>query len=211
MQGAIVKASAATVKIEGVACGLSTAGSGVVVADGIVLTAAHVMAGATESRVVDSFGSHRAVAVLVDPLADLAVLYADGLGAAPVAISATPADRGTAAVVLGYPRGGQLDAEPAVVLDRYRGKQADIYGRGEIEREIVEVQASVVPGSSGGPVVDGRGELIGIVFGQSQSDSSVGFAVGATAIRPSVEAGRRAAAAGAAPVSTGACLPTARS
>ncbi|HSB85632.1 MAG TPA: trypsin-like peptidase domain-containing protein [Ilumatobacteraceae bacterium] len=208
VEAAITTASRSTVKIEGSACGLATAGSGVVVGDGVVLTAAHVVAGATESRVVDSTGSHRAVAVLVDPLADLAVLYSDGLSDEPVTISSTPAGRGTAAVVLGYPRGGQLHASPAVVLDSYRAEQNDIYGREQAEREILEVQAPVVPGSSGGPVVDSKGELIGIVFGQSQGDPDVGFAVTATAIDRSVEAGRRAAETGARAVSTGDCLTT---
>jgi S1-C subfamily serine protease len=206
LESAIAAATPATVKITGSACGLATAGSGVVVATHLVLTAAHVVAGATESRVMDARGEHSAVPILVDPLSDMAVLYVDVLDEQPLSIDAGNAARGTIGVVLGYPHAGGLEVSPAVVLDAYRADGHDIYGRQAITRHVLEVQAEIVPGSSGGPIVDAHGTLIGMVFGQSENDPGIGYALTATAIREVVDAALGLSDGEPIPVSTGDCL-----
>ncbi len=120
LESAIALAGSATVKITGTACGLATAGSGVVVAPHMVVTAAHVVAGSTESHVLDSSGAHDAVPVVVDPLFDLAALYVEALDDQWLPISAEPAQRGTTGAVLGYPHAGTFESSPAIVLDAYR-------------------------------------------------------------------------------------------
>ena len=207
LEQAIASATPSTVKIKGSACGLATAGSGVVVAAHLVLTAAHVVAGATESEVVDSAGEHRAIPVVVDPLSDMAVLYVEALSDPPVEINDHAASRGTVGVVLGYPHGGNLQVTPTVVLDNYRADSHDIYGQQSIVRQILEVQAQILPGLSGGPFVDSQGMLIGMVFGQSEAVPDVGYTLTAPAIRELVDAGLGATDAGQTAVSTGACLP----
>ena len=203
---AIELASGATVKIEGSACGLATAGSGVVVAPGVVLTAAHVVAGSIESRIVDSTGRHRAIPIVVDPLADLAVLFSEDLADQPLIIGTAPAGRGTNAAVLGYPNAGAFQASPAVVLDNYSAEGHDIYGQQRIVRQIIEVQSKIEPGSSGGPLVDVHGAMIGMVFGQSEDEPDIGYALTSTAIREVIDAALGLTAQGPAAVSTGACL-----
>ncbi len=204
---AVTIATPATVKIEGSSCGLAVAGSGVVVGNGLVMTAAHVVAGSDTLRVVDSAGRHHAVAVLVDPLADLAVLSIDGLVENPLVISEAPAERGMIGAVVGYPLGGALDASPAVVLDYYLAEQHDIYQRDLIRRPVLEVQAEVLPGSSGGPVVNSDGALIGMIFGQSEDDSQVGYAAPAVTMRTTLHQALLDNQNGPVAVSTGGCLP----
>jgi S1-C subfamily serine protease len=92
------------------------------------------------------------------------------------------------------------------VLDNYRAEGHDIYGQERIVRQILEVQAQVLPGSSGGPFVDSRGTLIGMVFGQSQDRSGVGYALPAAAIRLVVDEALSLTRGGPIAVSTGACL-----
>jgi S1-C subfamily serine protease len=207
LEPAIAAATRSTVKITGSACGLSTAGSGVVVSPHLVLTAAHVVAGATETNVVDSVGGHRAIPVIVDPLSDLAMLYVDALGEAPLAINSRPADRGTVGAVLGYPHAGGLEASAAVVLDSYAADGHDIYGRQSIVRAVLEVQAEILPGSSGGPFVDSTGKLIGMVFGQSEDDVDIGYALTSVAISAVVDEALRLTKEGPLPASTEECLP----
>lgn len=206
LESAIAVATPSTVKVKGVACGLATAGSGVVVATHLVLTAAHVVAGATESQVIDSAGAHRAIPVVVDPLSDMAVLYVDDLGGAPLQINDAPATRGAVGVVLGYPHAGDLEVSPAVVLDNYRGEGHDIYGQQRIVRQILEVQARIELGSSGGALVDSRGALIGMVFGQSEDELDIGYALPSAAIKEVVEAGVGLTQGRPNAVPTGACL-----
>jgi S1-C subfamily serine protease len=207
VQAGIDLATPSTVKVEGAACGLATAGSGVIIADHVVLTAAHVVAGSTESRISDGKTTYRAVPIVVDPLADVALLYAETLEGKALKINTSHVDRGTASAVLGYPHGGSLDASPAIVLDQYRADQRDIYGQQRINRDVLEIEARVLPGSSGGPVVDERGRLIGMVFGQSQVQADVGFAVTAAAIARVSADGAALLQRGVTEVATGACLP----
>lgn len=156
---------------------------------------------------IDSVGDHRAVPVIVDPLSDLAVLYIDNLGEEPLGINGDPAERGTSGVVLGFPHAGGLEVSPAVVLDSYRADGHDIYGFQSIVRPVIEVQVSILPGFSGGPLVDSHGSLIGMVFGQSQNDPDIGYALTSAAIREAVDEGLRLTRGEPLPVSTNACLP----
>jgi S1-C subfamily serine protease len=206
LQRAIAVAGPSTVKIKGSGCGVTTAGSGVVVSAHLVLTAAHVLAGTTDSIVVDAAGGLPAIPIVVDPLSDLAVLYVAGLEDQPLQINDGPAKRGTVGVVLGYPHGGSLESSPAAVLDSYRAEGHDIYGRERIVRQILEVRAQIFPGSSGGPLVDANGTLIGMVFGQSEDQSDVGYALTSAAIREVVDTGLGLTHDGATAVSTGECL-----
>ncbi len=207
LEKAIALATAATVKIQGSACGLATAGSGVVVGEGLVMTAAHVVAGATQTRVVDRRGQRPADVIVFDPLADLAVLFVADLADEPLNVKTKSSDRGTAAAVLGYPHAGDLSVQIGVVLGRSRAQQHDIYGREVIERQVLELQAAVEAGSSGGAVVDATGSLIGIVFGQSEDDPQLGYAVTAQTIAVALREGVRASQQGSIAVSTEDCLP----
>jgi S1-C subfamily serine protease len=92
------------------------------------------------------------------------------------------------------------------VLDNYRAEGHDIYGHEQIVRQVLEVRAQIFPGSSGGPLVDVDGRLIGMVFGQSQDQSDVGYALTSAAISDVVNTGIGLVHAGVAAVSTGECL-----
>jgi S1-C subfamily serine protease len=75
----------------------------------------------------------------------------------------------------------------------------DSYGRGPIERTITALGGDVRSGNSGGPLLDGQGEVVGVVFAATTGGPTGGFAVPAEEVR---EAIHRAAAD---EVDTGAC------
>ena len=109
--------------------------------------------------------------------------------------------RGAVGAVLGYPGGGPLIASAAAAREVYDALGRDIYGAGLVRRPVVELQADVQPGNSGGPFVLADGRVGGMVFARSVSSAGVGYALASSTLE------RELATAGtsAAPVSTGSC------
>jgi S1-C subfamily serine protease len=199
IRAAAARAAPSTVKILGTACGQILEGSGFVVAPGVVVTNAHVVAGEQGQAVEDRSGTHRAFAVAFDPKIDVAVLRSPGLSAPTLPMSTATVPRGTEGAVLGYPGGGPLDTGPAVVLREENAVGRDIYGTGLTARDIYELRADVRPGNSGGPLVNTRAVVIGVVFARSARTPDIGYAL------TSAQVASRVRNAGSAPVSTGPC------
>jgi S1-C subfamily serine protease len=78
---------------------------------------------------------------------------------------------------MGYPGGGPFDAGPAAVMDEFVATGRNIYGSGNTDRNVYELQANVIPGNSGGPLVNVSGTVIGIVFAESTTYNHVGYAL----------------------------------
>lgn len=165
------------VKVEGTGCGGIVEGSGFVFAKGQIATNAHVVAGVGHPKVVDQNGIHDAVVTWFDPDLDLAVLRVSNLAGKPLKINATEQSAGTSGVVLGYPAGGDFNAQAASILDRFIAVGRNIYGQGQTTREVYSLQAHVIPGNSGGPLVGADGTVLGIVFATSTTYNDVGYAL----------------------------------
>ena len=145
---------------------LAGSGSGVVITpDGFMLTSAHVVAGAG-ARVRASFtdGSDvQARVVGADPLSDLAVLRADG----PVAPSAELGDAahlrvGQLVVAIGNPHGYAGSVTAGVVSALGRSLPARSGAATRIIDDVIQTDAALNPGNSGGALVDGSGRVVGI-------------------------------------------------
>jgi len=148
----------------GTACGLGVAGSGWVAEPGIVVTNAHVVAGADDTTVSTEGGPQvDATAVHYEPRNDLAVLEAPGLDAPPLEL-APETPRGAEGAVAGYPENGPLTFTPARLGRTGTVTSQDSYGRGPIERLMTPVRAAVRSGNSGGPVVGTEGDVLTTVF-----------------------------------------------
>lgn len=168
---------ASTVRIEGTGCGGIVSGSGFVAAPGLVMTNAHVVAGIASPTIIDASGRHSATVVEFDPNMDVAVLRADNLAGAPLALITKEMPPGTHAVVLGYPGGGPFAAVEAGILDERLATGRNIYDEGITDREIYSLQTVVRPGNSGGPLVLPDGRVIGLVFARSETNNSLGYAL----------------------------------
>ena len=144
-----------TVEVLGRGCyqGFLNQGSGFVVADGYVITNAHVVAGTNEQWVHSNEGDTAAAVVVFDPDLDIAVLHAPGLSADPLPLARGEVGRGAGGAILGYPGGGPLDAESAAVRQVIEPVGRNIYGEGEVRRRVYEVQSVIRRGNSGGPLV----------------------------------------------------------
>ena len=191
------------VRAESEGCEQAQVGSGWVVARGRVATNAHVVAGADRVSVsVEGPGRERAARVVAfDPRRDVAVLEVGGLGAR-VLDQGAPLTTGNEAALAGFPGDQGLSVGAARVRDVLRARGADIYGNPDVSREIYSLRAQVRRGASGGPVLDRRGRVVGMVFATSLDDKDTGYALTHDEIAPVLRRG----VLGSSPVSTGACL-----
>ncbi|MGZ5354189.1 MAG: MarP family serine protease [Actinomycetota bacterium] len=203
-QAAFAAASGSTVKVYGEACDHVQEGSGFVAATALVVTNAHVLAGVDDPLVQTTTGAaQRATTVLFDPELDLAVLRVAQTPGAVLELATTDSTRGDAGAVIGFPGGGPLDARRAAVLrllENVVGR--DIYGEDEAERSVLELQAVVRPGNSGGPFVLADGTVAGVVFAASSTDEGIGYAITADEVQPRLDDAIRATTE----VATGPCV-----
>ncbi len=141
-------------------------GSGVVITpDGFLLTSAHVVAG-TGTRVRASFvdGSDVAASVVgADALSDLAVLRMDSPGAPPAELGDAASLRvGQLVVAIGNPHGYAGSVTAGVVSALGRSLPARAGGATRIIDDVIQTDAALNPGNSGGALVDGHGRVVGI-------------------------------------------------
>jgi S1-C subfamily serine protease len=191
------------VRVFGTACGLGVEGSGWVVAPGLVVTNAHVVAGETDTQIqVDGVGPGRpAQALVFDPHNDIAILRVPGLELRPLGLDAN-ASSGTSAAILGYPLDGAFTARPGRLGQTETVDTQNAYGQGHVRRTITALRGKVQPGNSGGPMVNGRGQVVATVFAAlTGAAREGGFAIPDGLVRAAV---RRAQAAQAS-ASTGPC------
>jgi serine protease Do len=141
-------------------------GSGVVITpDGFLLTSAHVVDGGT-SRVRASFVDGRELRLRVvgaDPLSDLAVLRADE--PAPVAAPLGDAAKlrvGQLVVAIGNPHGFESSVTAGVVSAMGRSLPARSGVQTRVIDDVIQTDAALNPGNSGGALVDGRGRIVGV-------------------------------------------------
>jgi serine protease Do len=157
-------------------------GSGFVVDGGLIVTNHHVIAGATSARIRFQDGRMlQPVHVLVDDAAnDLAVLRVDdptlAALAVPLATSATAV--GDAVVVIGSPLGLDYSLSSGLVAAR----------RDEQGTHMVQIDAVIAPGSSGGPVFNDRGDVLGVAT--AMRGAGLGFAVEAEHVAAVLKAPR---------------------
>ncbi len=180
------RAIPSTVEVNSIACGYTLAGSGFAIAPGYVLTNAHVIAGARSVTVLPQSGSYRATPVLFDAALDIALLHVEKLDAPPLRLAASSPPRGTIGAALGHPGGGPLAVVPGAVADDYNATGRDLYGLRSVTRAIVELRATIQRGDSGGPFVLADGTVGGVIFAQSRSDPSVGYALAPAAVREAI-------------------------
>lgn len=133
-------------------------GTGFVVSpDGYLVTCAHVIQGADTISVEIGGSTYAAVVVAVEPDDDLAVLKIEAAGLAPLEMADSSQVRlGEEVRAIGFPLSTVLGSGIKVT----RGIVAGIVKRDDGER--IQIDAAINPGNSGGPVVNDRGQVLGV-------------------------------------------------
>ncbi|GAA5092773.1 trypsin-like peptidase domain-containing protein [Microbacterium yannicii] len=141
--------------------GMGAGSASVITDEGHLLTSAHVVEGAVGVEVAFPDGTVAAASVVgADPLSDLAVLHADGPTPPPVRMGdAAALGVGQLVVALGNPRGfsGSVTAGIVSALGRSLPTRS-----GRVIDEVIQTDAALNPGNSGGVLADSSGRMIGV-------------------------------------------------
>lgn len=191
----ILRAGDSVVRVLSTACGLGIEGSGWAVEPEIVVSNAHVVAGAEDTTVTTQDGVELdATPVYYAPRQDLALLRV-GAALPPLPISSRRRE-GEGAAVLGYPENGPYALEPARIGETRMTISEDSYGNGPVERTITALSGAVRSGNSGGPLVNGDGEVVGTVFAATTGGPRGGFAIPVEQVRAALKHASEAADTG---------------
>ena len=155
-------------------------GSGLIISsDGLVMTNSHVVSGASEIAVTTAEG-HRVRARVLgdDPHTDIAILRADeSLEPPPLEFfDSRKLRRGQLAVALGNPLGFEQTVTTGIVSALGRTLRAET---GRMIDDVVQTDAALNPGNSGGPLVDSKGRVIGINTAVIRGAQGICFSVAA--------------------------------
>ncbi|WP_367133350.1 MarP family serine protease [Saccharothrix sp. HUAS TT1] len=168
-------------------CSRALEGTGFVIAPERVMTNAHVVAGTTDVAVEVGIGEFDATVVHYDAQTDIAILAVPDLEATPLEFRTDEIEPGEDGIVLGYPLDGPYKASEARVRERIKMLRGpDIYDAQTVTRDVYTVRAKVRSGNSGGPLVDPRGRVMGVVFGAAVDDQETGFVLTAEEVADEV-------------------------
>ena len=163
--------------VEGLACGKSSVGLGVLIEEGI-LTNAHVIAGTEKLEVIDFNGGRSTTyPINADFKTDLALLKGPDLAVTPLQV-AEPKENQRGSILVGSQ--GLVETIPVTLLRLLNIVIADIYGEGKHTRSGLELSADVAAGDSGGPIINAKGQVIGLVFSRSTQQSEISYGISST-------------------------------
>lgn len=183
----VLAATSRVVRVSGVACGYGIEGSGWVAAPDLVVTNAHVVAGEISTQVQpEGNGLPLPARVMAfDEKNDIAVLRVDDLRLEPLRLTEPRASEPVA--LLGFPENGPFDIRAGRVGETTRVISNDAYNRGPVERTVTSFKGFVRPGNSGGPAVNGDGEVVATVFASRADSDDGGYGIPSSLVRQLVD------------------------
>ena len=159
----------------------SGAGSGVIISsDGYILTCAHVVDGASTITVTIDDKDYTATLVGEDTTSDIAVIKIDADGLTPATVGNSDSLKvGQSVMAVGNPL-GELGGTVTGGMISALNRSVTIQGSSSVNTmSLIQMDASVSPGNSGGGLFNMNGELVGIVNAKSSSSDAegLGFAI----------------------------------
>src|SRR4029077_4737537 len=162
-------------------------GSGVIVTnEGHIITNNHVVDQVDEIEVQLSDGrTKKARLVGADSQVDLAVLKIDDAGVKPLKrADSDPVQPGDFVLPLGNPFGFDETVTDGIISSKGRPNRTDAFS------DLLQTNAAINPGNSGGPLINLRGEVIGInvaIISRSGGSQGIGFAIPSNTVRTALE------------------------
>ena len=164
-------ANSGVTRIAVTTCEGGGSGSGFLVGPDTVMTAAHVVDGATSVSLRFGAAVFAGEPILVDEENDLALVNVEGepVGHA-FAIANEPARVGSEVAALGFPNGRPL----AMTRGAVTSVDLRVSVEGQDLRDLFRTDSAIIPGNSGGPVVDSAGDVVGVVTAGSSQAGEAG-------------------------------------
>ncbi|MEP7158707.1 MAG: trypsin-like peptidase domain-containing protein [Chloroflexota bacterium] len=205
---ALARASVVTITAQGMSSGRfspfnmpsSGVGSGIVVSStGLILTNYHVVEGAQRLTVATADDQQLiATVVATDEAHDLAVIRADGGTLTPMALGdSDKIEVGQTVLAIGSPLGEFTETVTRGIvsaLDRSITVADEQTGQPKRLSGLIQTDAAINPGNSGGPLIDERGQVVGINSAVSRAAEGIGFAIPINAAKQLVDEASSSAA-----------------
>src|SRR5216683_3363099 len=162
-------------------------GSGVIVTnEGHIITNNHVVDQVDEIEVQLSDGrTEKARLIGADDQVDLAVLKIDDSGVKPLKLAdSDTVQAGDFVLAIGNPFGFDETVTDGIVRSKGRPNRGDMFG------DLIQTNAAINPGNSGGPLINLRGEVVGIntaIISRSGGSQGIGFAIPSNTVRTALE------------------------
>src|SRR2546429_2142588 len=162
-------------------------GSGVIVTnEGHIITNNHVVDQVDEIEVQLSDGrTKKARLVGADSQVDLAVLKIDDPGVKPLKLAdSDTVQAGDFVLAIGNPFGFEETVTDGIISSKMRPNRTDAFG------DLLQTNAAINPGNSGGPLINLRGEVVGIntaIISRSGGSQGIGFAIPSNTVRTALE------------------------
>ena len=168
-------------------------GSGVIAnSNGYIITNHHV-AGGTSKRIVVSLADGRnvdGVTLWSDPVLDLAVVKVNLTDLVTIPLGdANSLHVGEVAIAIGNPLGLQFQrtVTSGIISALNRTIQIDTEQGANYMEDLIQTDASINPGNSGGPLLNSKGEVVGINTIKVTSAEAIGFAIPINVVKPIVD------------------------
>ncbi len=166
-------------------------GSGVIwSADGLIVTNEHVTRDASQIVVRFADGTHVAAKLLAeDPMTDLAILRADRTDLPPATFATSLPRVGELAIALGNPLGFSGTVSAGIVSSLNRNIPGSAQTSAALV-DLIQTDAAISPGNSGGALVDSKGQVMGINVAYIPPEAravSIGFAIPAETVTSVVQ------------------------
>jgi serine protease Do len=165
-------------------------GSGVVFrGDGWIVSNAHVVEGASQVKVTFNDGRTADGKVYLDDMSDIAVVKVDRTGLEPAHFADSELVKpGQIAIAIGSPLGFEQSVTFGHVsaTGRTTNNPAAVYALGRPYFDMIQTDAAINPGNSGGPLMNSRGEVIGIntyIASSNGLSAGVGFAIQSNTVK----------------------------
>lgn len=187
----VSRLSPSVVGVASVQDGRQGIGSGVIVSEnGYILTNHHVAAQGSDVALIFADGSRKpARAVWSSAALDLAILKAEGAFTAAKMGSVADVRVGEEVVAIGTPLALQFQhtVTGGIVSALNRTLQVPSEGSAAFMEQLIQTDAAINPGNSGGPLLNARGEVIGIITVRVEEAAGIGFAIPIDIARPIVQ------------------------
>ncbi|MEU2347835.1 serine protease [Modestobacter sp. NPDC049651] len=184
LQQAFERVRSGVVRFEVATCDGNAIGSGFELSPTLVATAAHVVDGGQVIRIIQGTTSTAGTVIGIDPGADVALVRtATQLTGHPFTFAGTSPAVGDQVAAIGFPMGDPLSYNTGTVNGLGRKAVVD----GLPRHDLLEMDAAVTHGSSGGPVIRPDGAVVGLVDAGPDGEAGRRLAVSSATARPLVD------------------------